>query len=125
MLRSCLTACSLCCRYVAVPIDAPRGKQSIDQARWMVSHKDVWLTVDIAGGWFVQFLSTCENLDVETNRCGIYADRFDICRRHEVTDCEATHGEGSEPMLFRTLPEFEAYLAERRARPRAAKRRRA
>jgi Fe-S-cluster containining protein len=113
MPQSCVTGCSLCCRYVAVPIDAPRGKQSIDQARWMVSHRDVWLTVDGAGQWHVQFLATCDHLDVEKSRCGIYADRFDICREHEVESCEATHGEGLEPRLFRTLQEFDAYLAGR------------
>jgi uncharacterized protein len=114
MPESCFPGCSLCCRYVAIPIDEPRDKSTIDQARWMVSHRDVWLTVDGTAEWHVQFLATCEHLDVATSRCGIYADRFDICQAHELKDCEGSLGEGSETILFRSLEEFDAYLAGRR-----------
>jgi Fe-S-cluster containining protein len=87
----------------------------VDQARWMVSHRDVWLSVDASGEWYVQFIAPCDHLDPETNRCRVYQDRFDICRRHEVNTCEATYGEGSEPHLFRNLQELDAYLELRKA----------
>ena len=116
MPEGCFPGCSICCRYVAIPIDAPSNRSTIDQARWMISHRDVWLSVDGGGEWHVQFLASCEHLDAETGRCGIYADRFDICRAHQVATCEGTIGEGSEPIFFRSLREFDVYLAERSRR---------
>lgn len=113
MPESCFPGCSLCCRYVAIPIDEPTDRTAIDQARWMVSHRDVWLTVDGTGKWHVQFLATCEHLDVATSLCGIYTERFEICRAHDVKSCEGSLGEGTEPILFRSLGEFDAYLAAR------------
>lgn len=118
MPESCYPGCSLCCRYVAVPIDEPKDQSTVDQARWMVSHRDVWLTVDGTGEWHVQFLTTCEHLDVVTSRCGIYEERFDICRAHDVRSCEGTLGEGSETMLFRSLAEFDTYLTSRGLLPK-------
>lgn len=116
MPSECLPACSLCCRYVAIPIDPPTSRSSIEQMRWMVSHKDVWLYADDEGEWFVQFITPCEELDLVRNRCGIYEDRFSVCRLHGVASCEATLGEGTEARFFRSLREFDAYLESRRAR---------
>lgn len=110
MSLTCHNGCSLCCRYVSVEIAKPRSRGSIDQARWLVSHKDVWIFVDSKDRWYAQFSTPCEHLDVLTHRCGIYEDRFQICREYKVQDCEATVGAGTEKRLFRSLEDLDRYL---------------
>jgi hypothetical protein len=100
----------MCCRYVSVEIQKPKGRGSIDQARWLVSHRDVWIYVDDKDNWYAQFVTPCEQLDLATQMCGIYEDRFQICRDYKVRDCEATLGSGTEHRLFRTLQELDRHL---------------
>ena len=62
--------CDKCCRYVALEIDTPEDREDIDQIRWFLVHKNVWIFIDHDDSWNIQFNTPCENLDEEGN-CSI------------------------------------------------------
>lgn len=102
--------CSLCCRYVALEIDTPEDSEDIDQIRWYVLHKNVWVFIDHDDSWNLQFNTPCEKLD--ENLCSIYEKRPQICRSYSTENCER-YGEGdSFKVLFRNLEDFEKWLKE-------------
>jgi Fe-S-cluster containining protein len=75
-----------CCRYFALPIDAPETPQDFDFIRWYLLHdRAAVFTED--GTWFLLVHTTCRHLQPD-HRCGIYATRPQICREYKTDDCE-------------------------------------
>jgi len=108
--------CSLCCRYVALEIDAPEDQEDFDQIKWFLLHKDVWVFIDHDDSWNIQFNTPCEKLEghlcgIHPKKLGIEADlRPHICHKHETNSCEK-YGEGNSFVeLWRTIEEFEGWL---------------
>ena len=101
-----------CCRYFALQIDTPRSKQDFENIRWFIAHKGVSVYVE-KKKWFLQISSNCHYL-TKTHMCRIYDKRPLICREHDIYSCEHVAAGGFEHDLeFKTLKQFDAYLAER------------
>ena len=75
-----------CCRYIALPIDAPTCWNDYDEMRWFLAHKDISIFVD-DGSWYLMVHRDCEHL-LPDNRCGVYHDRMQICRDYTTDNCE-------------------------------------
>jgi len=103
---------ALCCRYVAIEIQAPSAKEEFDHIRWYLLHRDVQVFIDHEGGWFVEFVTPCEELDAD-NRCSVYDRRPEICRSHgnppEVCEMQGT----PYVELFHTPEEFDDFLRKK------------
>ena len=100
--------CSLCCRYIAMEIDKPTTKKDVDQIRWFLIHKNVWVFIDHDKTWNIQFNTPCEKLD--GHLCSIYEKRPQICRNYSVETCEK-YGDGDAfTVLFKNEDEFKEWL---------------
>src|SRR3990172_4701469 len=113
--------CDHCCRYVALPIAAPRTKRDFDEIRWYVLHENVSVYVDREGDWMIQFQTTCHWL--KGGRCTHYALRPSVCRDFDPADCERYAPEPAEKLLIRNEQDLERFLAERDERLGARRRR--
>lgn len=111
--RTCI-ACQYCCTYVSLEIDAPRAEKDFDSIRWYLAHKRINIYVDDDGSWYFLVNSECENLTPAG--CAIYERRFNICREYDAACCEMTLGEPAEKVIFRTVEDFDRWLAFHRER---------
>lgn len=82
----CAYCTAKCCRYFALPIDAPETRQDFDHLRWYMIHGRVSLFVEDET-WYLMVHADCEHLQ-EDHRCGIYDDRPAICRAYTTDECE-------------------------------------
>jgi len=82
----CAHCTGKCCRYFALPLDAPATWPDFDTLRWFLLHELSALFVE-EGSWYLLVHTPCKHLGPD-NRCGIYARRPGICRRYTTTKCE-------------------------------------
>lgn len=75
-----------CCRYFALPIDAPESRRDYDFIRWYLLHDRASVFIE-DGTWYLLVHTTCKHLQ-EDNRCGIYETRPQICREYSTDNCE-------------------------------------
>ena len=114
-MKKCTNICAerkcpaKCCRYVAVPINGPTSKSNIDEMRWMLAHKNIRVYEDHDGDWFVEFLTPCKHLKMDFT-CGIWQDRYQICRDHSTDDCE--YVDDPYKTVFNEPEELEKWLDE-------------
>lgn len=114
--HNCARCTALCCNYVSTEIDPPTTARDLSNVRWYLMHPGVRLYVEEGGGWFIQFMSRCQNLG-DDNLCRIYDSRPQICRDLKPTECEFALGPGDEH-YFTTLEEFDRWHLERQRRRR-------
>jgi Fe-S-cluster containining protein len=107
----CFQCNARCCKYISIEIDAPTDKNDFENIRWFVSHHNIWVFKD-EGLWYICFDSPCRYLEKD-NRCGIYDERPDICRKYKTDNCEY-HGEENEgfELKFTTPQEVSEYAEE-------------
>jgi Fe-S-cluster containining protein len=117
--RTCI-GCQYCCTYVSLPIDAPRTDADFDHVRWYLAHRNIHIYIDHDGDWYFLVNNVCENLT--PTGCAIYEKRFDICRDYDAAACEMTTGEPAEKVLFRTVEDFDRWMAHNRDRLAARRR---
>lgn len=114
--RACVECGAQCCRYIATEIDEPTCKGDYDNVRWYLLHRHVNVFEDLDGKWFLEFETDCMALD-DDGRCGYYDQRPRICREHgdpnADVDCEFLGEESPYKRKFRTIDEFEGWLAGR------------
>jgi len=82
----CSYCTARCCRYFALPIEAPTSWEDYDNIRWYMMHGRVGVFVD-QETWYLVVYSDCQNLRSD-NLCGIYEDRPQICRSYSTSGCE-------------------------------------
>jgi uncharacterized protein len=75
-----------CCRYFALPIDAPTTWKDFEFLRWYVLHDRATLFTE-DDDWYLLVHTTCQHLQ-DDNRCGIYDTRPQICREYTTDNCE-------------------------------------
>jgi Fe-S-cluster containining protein len=122
-LRQCTRLCGArCCRYVALPIDAPRTKRDFDDWRWYLSHEGVTIYKD-GNVWHLAFETRCRNL-LPDNRCAIYDTRPAICKEYDPKDCEFHEPDARFPVQLESVEDLEAWLRARARKRRARRRRR-
>jgi len=106
---ACERCTALCCRYVAVEIDAPDEERDFENIRWYVSHENVQVYQDDRGDWYIQFLTPCRNLG-PGNRCLIHPGHYLICKEYEDRKCEFSLGQGGERHVFRCAADVDRYV---------------
>jgi Fe-S-cluster containining protein len=102
------SGCSMCCKYVAIEIDAPESREDFENIKWYVAHKNVNVYVDSDDVWHIEFLTPCEFLG-ENGSCTIYEKRPKICRDYSPDEC-LHYNEYEEKHTFKTLKDVEEYV---------------
>jgi Fe-S-cluster containining protein len=75
-----------CCRYFALPIEAPTEHSDFEFIRWYLLHDRATVFTE-DGDWYLLVHTQCEHL-MEDNLCGIYETRPQICREYSTDACE-------------------------------------
>jgi uncharacterized protein len=75
-----------CCRYFALPIDAPEDRADLEFLRWFLLHDRATVFKE-EETWYLLVHTTCRHLQPD-NRCGIYDTRPQVCRDYSTNDCE-------------------------------------
>lgn len=75
-----------CCRYFALPIEAPETIADWEYVRWYLLHQGATVFKD-DDTWYLLVHAVCNHLQPD-NRCGIYETRPPICRDYTTKDCE-------------------------------------
>lgn len=75
-----------CCRYFALPIDAPTTERDFDFIRWYLVHESASIFTE-GDTWYLLVHTKCKHLQAD-NRCGIYETRPQICRDYTTDECE-------------------------------------
>ncbi len=111
----CSYCTARCCRYFALPIDEPKTWSDYDFLRWFMMHGRTSVFVD-GDVWYLMVHADCQHLQ-DDNRCGIYDNRPEICRRYSTDNCEYDN-DGCYDKLFETPEQIweyaEAVLPRRR-----------
>jgi len=101
--------CDLCCRHVAVEIDAPETEKEYDQIRWFLLHENVWVFIDNDDSWNMQVNNKCKKLK-EDGWCGYYEKRPIICREYSSENCERNGDGDSFKIMWKSLEEFNEWV---------------
>ena len=111
-----------CCRHVALGIDTPRSIRDLDNIRWYLLHKDIWVSIDFEGKWLLEFRTPCRHIGDNYN-CEIYENRPGICRNYPSDDelCEGETDEPSYAELFKCAEELDAFLKKHPATVKAVR----
>jgi Fe-S-cluster containining protein len=113
-MENLCSGCDHCCNYVALEIDKPENEEELDQIRWFLLHKNVWVFIDHDDSWNLQFNTPCEKLDKK--KCSFYEKRPQICRDYSTENCEK-YGDGdSFKFLWKTLEDFEGWLKNNKSK---------
>jgi Fe-S-cluster containining protein len=93
-------------------ITKPRTRAEINDVKWYLHYDKVEICIR-QHRWYIVVKSKCIYLD-RNNRCRIYKDRPERCRRHNPPDCEkfASWYE----TRFTTPEELDEYLSAKKRR---------
>ena len=75
-----------CCRYFALPIEAPKSRDDFEYLRWYVLHERATIFTE-EDEWYLMVHTVCKHLQPD-QRCGIYETRPQICRDYTTKNCE-------------------------------------
>lgn len=111
IVENCSQCNAYCCRHVAMQIDKPNCKGDYDKIRWYLLHENIWISIDHAGNWILEFRTPCRNID-EKYLCIDYANRPKLCKDYPDKNelCERQTDEPCYVYLFTNAKEFEDYL---------------
>lgn len=104
----CAYCTAKCCRYFALPVDAPETRADYDNFRWYMLHGRVAFFVE-DGTWFLMVYADCNHLQAD-HRCGIYETRPQICRDYSTDACEY-EDDALYDMYFETPEQLWEYAA--------------
>jgi len=105
--------CTQCCEYVCLEIDRPTSMRDVDHVIWYLIHQNIWVWVDDAGKWYVQFNTSCQYLS-EEGSCSWYTQRPKICQDYKQSECPRYSAAAAEKFLFKNAAEFMDWLAQHR-----------
>ena len=101
--------CDLCCRHIAVEIDAPESDKEFDQIRWFLLHEKVWIFIDNDDSWNLQVNTPCEKL-TRDGLCEYYEKRPGICRDYSADGCERNGDGESFKVMFKDIEGFNTWV---------------
>ena len=107
--KSCENCDGMCCKYVATEIDEPENEDDYQHIRWFLLHKDVNVYIDHDDDWILEFVTRCEKLGPD-NKCTYYDERPQICRDHNVVDCDKFGEDEPHQVKFFNVEHFEEYM---------------
>ena len=106
----CASCEALCCRNLSMMIGKPETPSEVEDLRWQL-HFDTVKVYIRNRRWYQLVEGNCSYLD-DNNRCTIYADRPNKCRRYNPPECEL-YGEFHDTMLS-TPEDLDLYLKGKR-----------
>ncbi len=75
-----------CCRYFALPLEAPTDWEDFEYIRWYLLHQGATVFIE-DNEWYLLVHSRCKALR-DDNLCGAYETRPQICRDYHTDNCE-------------------------------------
>jgi Fe-S-cluster containining protein len=114
-IAACDGCPGLCCRDLNVWIAAPRTSEEREDLLWQIQFDTVRIYIRNRR-WYLLVKGNCMYLD-ENNRCIIYEDRPDKCRKHLPPECER-YGDFWD-IMFNTPDELKAYFEKRKRQSKA------
>jgi Fe-S-cluster containining protein len=106
----CARCDALCCKNLSMGIGKPANRSEVEDLKWQL-HFDTVQVYIRNHRWYQLIDGRCMYLS-DDNRCTIYQDRPNMCRRHNPPECEF-FGDFYDVMIS-TPDELEAYLRKRR-----------
>jgi Fe-S-cluster containining protein len=106
----CEHCTGMCCRYLALPIDAPEDREEFDDIRWYLLHEGVSVFVE-DGEWYLYVAADCRHL-LPDYRCAIYETRPRICRKYTTENCDYHSGEYGWEQHFTCPEHLDEYARE-------------
>jgi Fe-S-cluster containining protein len=108
----CTRECGgMCCRYVCVKASPPTTRADRDEHRWLLMHENIELRFE-RRKWYMLVHTRCKNLGKD-NLCQIYPDRPDLCEDYDDDVCEGIGEPDEDTIVFRTVEEYDAFMAAR------------
>ena len=104
--EECIECPSICCKNLAMAIGRPVNKQEVEELKWQL-HFDTVKVYIRHRRWHLWVKGRCMYLS-KNNRCKIYAQRPDMCKKHNPPSCER-FGKFYDIMIS-TPDELEKYL---------------
>lgn len=77
---------TICCSYFTEALTTPRSKADFQHMLWQISRENIEIYKD-EDGWFLLINQPCIHLKPD-GACGIYSDRFPVCREYSNDWCE-------------------------------------
>ncbi|MBW2999039.1 YkgJ family cysteine cluster protein [Candidatus Woesearchaeota archaeon] len=99
-VKNCFECDSLCCRYLYIQFADPDDHINFESLKWFLFHKNISVIVDNKKHLWIKLDTPCKNLDPETNLCTQYHSRPNICRKHQMKNCEFQGGENDEKRVL-------------------------
>jgi uncharacterized protein len=109
--KNCDGCAGMCCKYVAIEIDAPEDLNDFENIKWYVCHKNINVFISEDNEWFVEFLTPCKFLN-ENGFCNNYDNRPLICREYSQENCLFYNKDYSEKYTFKKIEDVEEYIKE-------------
>ncbi len=110
-VKTCDGCDGMCCKYVAIELDAPEEIDDFDKLKWYVCHKNVNVFVNDDNEWFVEFLTDCEYLG-ENGWCQNYEKRSQVCRDYSQEECLFHNNDYEEKYSFKHQEDLEKYIED-------------
>ena len=104
----CYKCTGHCCRYFALPIDAPEDWDDYDDIRWYLTHEHVSVFLE-DDDWYINVQNKCKHLGKDY-RCMIYDKRPKICRGYNTSDCDHTGFDYDYKLHFTKDRQMEEYM---------------
>lgn len=96
-----------CCRYFALPIEAPTSFEDYEFIRWYLLHEYATVFTE-DDDWYLLVHTPCKHLG-DDHRCGIYETRPQICRDYTTDNCEY-EDDWTYDRYFETPEQVEEYM---------------
>ena len=96
-----------CCRYFALPLEAPTTREEFEYIRWFLLHDQATVFTEEGDG-YVCVHTVCKHLR-DDQRCGIYDTRPQICREYTTKECEY-EDDWVYDQYFETPEQVEEYM---------------
>ncbi|RME78733.1 hypothetical protein D6774_00170 [Candidatus Woesearchaeota archaeon] len=101
--------CSLCCRHIALEIDAPEDARDFSELFWFLYHQGIKVYIDDEGDWMLEVTTRCNNL-TDKNECGIHEHAPRTCKEYDISECERTIQEPYWEEMFASPKDLVNYL---------------
>jgi Fe-S-cluster containining protein len=108
--RFCSECPALCCKNLSMRIGKPANRSEVEDLKWQL-HFDTVSVYIRNNRWYQLVEGRCMYLS-DDDRCTIYPQRPDMCRRHNPPECEF-FGDFYD-IIIKTPEELEGHLNGRR-----------
>lgn len=82
----CAHCTAKCCKYFALPLEAPADWEDFGHMRWFLLHEGASVFTE-DDTWYLMVHTRCKMLR-DDNLCAIYETRPHVCREYSTKDCE-------------------------------------